>query len=234
MATTASRFPDPETADRHGLVAVTHEITAELLLDAYAHGIFPWSEDPVGWFSPDPRAIFERSRICIPRRLGKTIRHHAFRVTLDTCFSQVMAACAEAHDGDGTWITSGFLSAYGELHTRGYAHSVEVWQGEALAGGLYGVQLGGLFAGESMFFRVPNASKVAFAHLVAQLDRIGTTLIDAQVPNPFTTQLGATTICRRLYLARLAEALEVRGAFDGELWPAEPPPLPARFLIAGS
>jgi leucyl/phenylalanyl-tRNA---protein transferase len=226
MLTRPSIFPDPESADHHGLVAVSHEITADLLLDAYAHGIFPWSEDPVGWFSPDPRAVFVRDRVKLPKRLGKIMRRSGFSVTFDTAFAEVMRACAESHAAGGTWITSGFFTAYGDLHLSGHAHSVEVWADGALAGGLYGVQLGGLFAGESMFFRVANASKVAFAHLVAQLDSIGTVLIDAQVPNPFTTQLGAVTMRRRRYLELLRSALEVRCRYDGTPWPAAPPAVP--------
>ncbi|MBI5509139.1 MAG: leucyl/phenylalanyl-tRNA--protein transferase [Deltaproteobacteria bacterium] len=218
----ASFFPHPDSADRHGLVAVTHAINADLLEDAYAHGIFPWSEDPVGWFSPDPRAIFVRDQIRMPRKLGKIMRRHRFRVTFDTAFDRVMRACAETHEKDGTWITAGFFAAYGELFERGHAHSVEVWQDEALVGGLYGVQLRGLFAGESMFHRVPNASKVAFGYLVRHLEAVGTLLFDAQVPNDFTLQLGAVLVRRATYLATLKKAMRVTTLYDGGRWPAAP------------
>lgn len=225
-----SRFPPPETADQTGLVAVSDRLDVDLLLDAYAHGIFPWSEDPVCWYSPDPRAIFVRDRIRLPRRLGKIMRRQGFRVTFDRAFEQVMRACATTHRDGGTWITSGFLRAYGELHRLGHAHSVEVWREERLVGGLYGVQLAGLFAGESMFYIVSNASKVAFAYLVQQLDRVGTVLFDAQVLHAFTLQLGAVMVRRHDYLTLLRRALTTKTQFGGQRWPTEPPggglPLP--------
>ena len=220
-------FPDPDGADASGLVAVTDSLDIELLLEAYGHGIFPWSEHPVRWYSPDPRAVFLRSLIRIPRRFGRIMRQGGFRVSFDTAFEQVMQACAETHRADGVWITPGFVRAYGELHELGYAHSVEVWQGDALVGGLYGVQLGGLFAGESMFHRATNASKVAFAHVVAQLDLVGTVLFDCQVINDHTEALGAVCVPRRDYLAALPLALRAPTRFGGVKWPAEPPP-PAR------
>lgn len=218
-----SFFPAPETADHTGLVAVTDRLDVELLLDAYSHGIFPWSEDPVCWYSPDPRAVFLRDRIRIPKRIGKIMRRHDFHVTFDTAFERVMEACSEAHADSGTWITSGFVRAFTDLHKTGHAHSVEVWQKEELVGGVYGVQLAGLYAGESMFFRVPNASKVAFAFLVEQLDRIGTILFDAQVLNAFTLQLGAVMVRRSDYLWLLRHALTVNAPHDGNRWSTEPP-----------
>jgi leucyl/phenylalanyl-tRNA--protein transferase len=225
MIRATSRFPDPESADRHGLVAVSETIDAELLLDAYAHGIFPWSDNPVCWFSPDPRAVFVRERIRLPKKMGKAMRHHGLTVTFDRAFSDVMAACGAVHATKGTWITPSFLGAYGDLHRLGRAHSVEVWQKTTLVGGLYGVQLGGLFAGESMFFRVPNASKVAFCYLVEHLERLGVVLFDAQVINPFTLQLGAVLIRRSQYLQQLRQALVTPTPYDAEPWPADPPPL---------
>lgn len=210
-------------ADPTGLVAVSDRLDVELLLDAYAHGIFPWSENPVCWYSPDPRAIFVRERIRLPRRIGKIMRRRGLRVTFDRAFEQVMEACAAAHNEGGTWITAGFLNAYSELHRLGHAHSVEVWQEERLVGGLYGVQLAGLFAGESMFYTVSNASKVAFVFLVHQLDRVGTVLYDAQVLNAFTLQLGAVMVRRRDYLALLRYALTAETRFGGQRWPSEPP-----------
>lgn len=219
-------FPDARTADSTGLVAVTTKLDGNMVLDAYARGIFPWSEDPVRWYSPDPRAIFVRQLVRLPRRLGRLMRKQRLVVSCDEAFDDVMQGCAAAHRHEGEWITDGFLRAYGELHRRGFAHSVEVWQDGTLVGGLYGVQVGGLFAGESMFHRVPNASKVAFAHLIGQLDRIGTVLIDAQAINDFTAQLGAVCIPRDEYLALLRLAVSLRCEFHGVRWPKEAPPAP--------
>jgi leucyl/phenylalanyl-tRNA--protein transferase len=227
MARRPLHFPDPRRADARGLVAVTERLDVDLLLEAYGRGIFPWSEHPVRWFSPDPRAVFLRDQLILPRKLDKLMRLGDFRVTLDTAFAEVMQACQSEHAHEGVWISGGFLRAYGELHALGFAHSVEVWQGEALVGGLYGIQLGGLFAGESMFHRVDNASKVAFAHLIGQLDVVGTQLIDAQVLNPHTERLGAVEISRDDYLTRLEHVLPLRCRFAGAKWPAEPP-APAR------
>jgi leucyl/phenylalanyl-tRNA--protein transferase len=219
-----SVFPDPRTADATGLVTVTEHLDADLLLEAYSRGIFPWSERPVRWYSPDPRSVFLRGLIRLPRRVGRLMRKQGLRVSFDSTYTEVMRRCAMTHRSDGIWITPGFVRAYGELHERGFAHSVEVWQDADLVGGLYGVQLGGLFAGESMFHLVPNASKVAFAHLVAQLDLVGTVLFDCQVINDHTARLGAVCISRDDYLAALASALRARTRFAGEKWPPEPPP----------
>ncbi|MEK7705001.1 MAG: leucyl/phenylalanyl-tRNA--protein transferase [Myxococcota bacterium] len=224
MTRAHSLFPDPRLADDYGLVAETDAMTPELLVDAYSHGIFPWSDDPVRWFSPDPRAIFLRERVRLPHKLGKIIRRHGFHVTLDQAFTDVVVACAETHRHEGEWISSGFVRAYSELHAHGQAHSVEVWQGDALVGGLYGVQLRGLFAGESMFYRVANASKVAFAALLAQLDAMGTLLMDAQVINEHTASLGAVLVTRDDYLYLLEHAMRADGTHDGKPWSAEPPP----------
>jgi leucyl/phenylalanyl-tRNA--protein transferase len=214
------QFPDPETADSRGLVAVTHALSPELLLAAYSQGIFPWTDNPVGWFSPDPRAIFVRDRIHLPSNLPKLVRRARLRVTYDQAFTAVMEACRGAHADDGEWITDRFVAAYAGLHALGHAHSVEVWQDDALVGGLYGVQVRGLFAGESMFYKVPNASKAAFAALLAQLDAIGTCLMDAQVLNAHTAKLGAVQIRRRDYLKLLGQALATRCLYEGSKWPA--------------
>ncbi len=228
MIRATSHFPDPETADQTGLVAVSEWMNAELLLDAYAHGIFPWSENPVCWYSPDPRAVFVPERIKRPKKMAKAMRRHDLRVTFDRAFEQVMAACAEAHAHAGTWISSAFAQAYVELHRMGQAHSVEVWQEARLVGGLYGVQLGAMFAGESMFHEVTNASKLAFTYLVEQLERMGIHLFDAQVINAFTIQLGAVLVRRSQFLEVLKHAVSARTAFDGRRWPADPPPLTHR------
>lgn len=215
-------FPDPNSADATGLVAVTDEINADMLLEAYGHGIFPWSEDPVRWFCPEPRAILVGPYIRLPKKIGKTMRRHELHVTFDSAFRAVIEACSNAHREEGEWISTGFVRAYSELHERGYAHSVEVWQGSDLVGGLYGVQLGAMFAGESMFYNLPNASKVAFTYLVHHLARIGVVLIDAQVLNQHTTNLGAALVHRRDFLAMLQRAMEIPAHFVGERWPSEP------------
>ena len=218
-----SFFPSPHTADPTGLVATTSSLDTGLLLDAYAHGIFPWSDDPVHWYSPDPRAIFLRDRIHLPRRLGKIMRHNRFRTTFDRAFDDVIRGCARAHQADGVWISSRFVQAYGELYRLGHAHSVEVWQDEVLVGGLYGVQLGGLFAGESMFHTVSNASKVAFAALVHCLDDVGILLLDAQVLNPHTQRLGAVLVHREDYLLLLEHAVRKPCPYQGQCWPHDLP-----------
>ena len=217
-----SIFPPPATADEHGLVAVTANLTAPMLLDAYAHGIFPWSENPVCWFSPAPRAVFLREHIRLPRKIPKMMRKGNFRVSYDTAFRRVIEGCADSHRHQGEWISAGFIDTYTELHEHGYAHSVEVWQEERLVGGLYGVQLHGLFAGESMFFTVSNASKVAFTALVAQLDFAGIMLLDAQVINDHTANLGAVQVHRSDYLAMLHYALNLRVRFHAQKWPTPP------------
>lgn len=213
------RFPAPHRADAQGLVAVTPDVSWQMLLAAYTQGIFPWADNPVRWYSPDPRAVFERHGIVLPSNLGKLARRAQLRCTYDTHFEAVIRGCAEAHRADGVWITPRFVRAYVELHARGFAHSVEVWQNETLVGGLYGVQIGQAFAGESMFHTVSNASKLAFAALIAQLDVQGVTLIDAQVLNAHTERLGAREIARATYLARLARAVGQAAQGSGELWP---------------
>lgn len=225
-----SIFPPASTADEHGLVAITPLLNAEMLLDAYRHGIFPWSEDPVCWFSPDPRAVFLRESLKIPSNIGKIVRRQGFRVTLDQAFETVIRECADAHRHEGEWITPGFISSYTKLHRMGFAHSVEVWQGETLVGGLYGIQIRGLFAGESMFHHVSNASKVAFATLVYWLDEIGNMLLDAQVLNPHTERLGAVTVARAEYLAMLRYSQKVRVRFGGEKWSTPPDDQLTRLL----
>lgn len=192
------------------------------LLEAYGRGIFPWSGDPVRWYSPDPRAIFWNVRL--PRKLGKMMRRGRFEVTFDADFAAVIRGCRAAHAGEGEWITERFVQAYTALHERGHAHSVEVWQDGALVGGLYGVQLRGLFAGESMFHRVSDASKVAFAHLIWHLRVIGTRLLDCQMLTELTWRLGAVLVRRRDYLMLLDDALKVATRYDGERWPRDGAP----------
>ena len=197
-----------------GLVALGGRLDVETLLSAYRAGIFPWSSDPVlTWWSPDPRAIFDLETWRPHRTVGRTARRNGWRFTVDADFQGVMRACAEeASDRPSTWITDDFVRAYGQLHRRGQAHSVEVWEGDALVGGLYGVALGGLFGGESMFHRRTDASKAAVGHLIERLRGCGFTLLDAQVPTPHLERIGAIAIPRADYLARLKRALAAAAA----------------------
>ena len=200
-------FPDPRDADEQGLVAVGGDLSPERLLAAYRAGIFPWYDDasPILWWSPDPRAIFEMDGLHVPRRLARTVRAGRFGVSFDAAFAAVMAGCADRDEG--TWITAEMRAAYEELHRLGHAHSVEVWRGEELGGGVYGVTVGGLFAGESMFSRERDGSKVALVHLVEHLRARGFTLFDIQFVTDHTASLGAVEVPRAVYLARLREAV---------------------------
>jgi leucyl/phenylalanyl-tRNA--protein transferase len=201
-----------EFADEHGLVAVGGDLRPQTLLRAYRSGIFPWFNDgdPILWWSPEPRAIFEFDHFYISARLARTIRSGKFRLTINRAFSEVMRGCA---DRERTWVTPDMIAAYEKLHKLGYAHSIEVWHGEMLAGGVYGVALGGFFAGESMFHRVRDASKVALAYLIEYLRIRGFVLFDTQVITEHTASLGALEIPRAEYLGRLHKALEVSVTF---------------------
>jgi len=201
-------FPDPARADAEGLVAVGGDLSVPWLLQAYRSGLFPWTVDPVTWWSPDPRGIFELDGFHVSRSLARVLRRGEFRITRDCAFRAVMEGCAASAPGRrSTWITSEFIKAYTEMHRKGHAHSLECWQGEKLAGGIYGVAIGGFFAGESMFYRASNASKVALYHLVEHLRDHGFELFDIQMLTPITEQLGGVKIRRRLYLTRLAKAV---------------------------
>ena len=203
-----SAFPDPNRAARDGLVAYGDELTPTLLIDAYSHGIFPWFDDdaePVLWWSPDPRAVMAPADLHVSKSLAKRIRSGGFRVTADAAFSDVARACAEPRrDSPGTWITRRMQAAYGQLHALGLAHSVETWCGDDLVGGLYGVSLGRMFFGESMFSRVSDASKVAFAHLARQLESWDFSLIDCQLPTAHLASLGAREVPRQHFLELVA------------------------------
>jgi len=206
-------FPDPQRAPRRGpyagLVAVGGDLSVPRLLLAYRSGIFPWTDDPLTWWSPDPRAIFELDRFHIPRSLARTLRSGRFHTTVNRAFRAVIEGCAAPAPGRAeTWISPAFIEAYTALHAAGHAHSVECWQGELLAGGIYGVAVGGLFAGESMFHRVSDASKAALVALVARLRERGFVLFDIQMLTPVTRQLGAVEISRAEYLRRLAAAVQ--------------------------
>ena len=206
-------FPDPSTADDEGLVAFGGDLSVGRLLLAYRSGIFPWTVEPITWWSPDPRALIEFDQFHAPRSLLKLIRHEAFEVTRDQAFREVMLGCATAPGRGSTWISQAFIDAYLRLHQHGHAHSVECWQASQLAGGIYGVAIGGLFAGESMFHRVSNASKAALCHLVQHLRDRGFALFDIQMLTPVTRQLGATAIPREVYLERLSQATQHYCAF---------------------
>ncbi len=170
---------------------------------------------PLTWWSPDPRAILEPESLHVPRSLAKVIRKQPFRITLNQAFRAVMEGCAEPAAGRrDTWITPEFIEAYTRLHRGGYAHSLECWQADRLAGGIYGVAIGAFFAGESMFHRVSDASKVALYHLVQHLKKSGFELFDIQMLTPITSRLGGTEIPRREYLRRLASAVQKPARFN--------------------
>jgi leucyl/phenylalanyl-tRNA--protein transferase len=215
LAMPFTRFLDPEFADANGLVGIGGDLRPRRLLDAYGRGIFPFFDEdsPILWWSPDPRAIIEMDGFHVSRRLARTIRTGRFEVTIDRDFDSVIRGCARAGT-EGVWITADMIAAYGELHRLGHAHSVEAWSDGQLAGGVYGVAIGGLFAGESMFTRVTDASKVALARLMEHLQTQGYVLFDVQFLNPHTASLGAVEISRREYLARLRAALRRPSTFE--------------------
>jgi leucyl/phenylalanyl-tRNA---protein transferase len=202
--TPRSRFPDARSAPPDAPLARGGDLEPETLLDAYAHGIFPW---PVAgellWWSPDPRAVIPLDGLHVSRTLGRTLRSGRFTATADRACPEVIAACAH-RPGEGTWITPAMQAAYGRLHELGHVHSVEVWEpGGRLVGGVYGVAVGAAFSGESMFHRVSDASKVALVALVERLRARGFALFDAQLPTPHLTRLGARSVPRADFLAAL-------------------------------
>lgn len=211
-------FPDPRRARRggefDGLVAVGGDLSVDRLLLAYRRGLFPWSVHPVTWWSPDPRAIIELDSVHLPRSLRALLRKTPWTVTRDRAFRSVIQACAAPGPGRRqTWIAPEFIAAYTRLHKQGHAHSVECWDGTRLVGGIYGVAIGGLFAGESMFHRASNAGKVALCRLIEHLGARGYALFDVQMITPATAQLGAVCIPRTEYLTRLAAAVQLACTF---------------------
>lgn len=195
----------------NGLLAAGGDLSADRLVAAYRHGCFPWFSEgqPILWWSPDPRTVLLPGELHVSRSLEKTIRQQRFRVTFDKDFAAVIKACAAPRAyADGTWITDTMQTAYNELHRRGLAHSVEVWDGEQLVGGLYGLAMGQLFFGESMFSRADNASKVGFVTLVRQLEHWGFVLIDCQMPTEHLHSLGARAISRLEFADYLAQHLD--------------------------
>lgn len=205
-------FPPPCLATPEGLLAAGGDLSPERLLLAYRMGIFPWyaEDEPILWWSPDPRLVIYPQEFHLSRSLQKVIRRGDFTVTTDRAFEEVIRACAGVRTagGEGTWIVPDMIDAYCGLHRRGLAHSVEAWQGQRLAGGLYGVSLGSAFFGESMFTRVKNASKVALATLAAWLQANGFDLIDCQVTTGHLQRLGAREIPREHYLQELSRCLQ--------------------------
>jgi leucyl/phenylalanyl-tRNA--protein transferase len=217
-------FPPVEAATPEGLLAVGGDLSPERLLAAYRRGIFPWYNpgQPILWWSPDPRAVLYPEQLKVSRSLRKTLRRGHFRVRFDTRFREVMLACAaprRQYPGGGTWITDEMVEAYCRLHELGVAHSVEISHDERLVGGLYGVALGGVFFGESMFARTTDASKVALVALARQLQAWGFALIDCQLPSAHLASLGAEEIPRAQFLAELERALQHPG--QPGRWPVE-------------
>jgi len=226
-------FPPPELAE-DGLLAVGGDLSPDRLLLAYAMGIFPWYDEgqPILWHSPDPRLVLAAGELHVPRSLERTLRRGTFRITFDVAFGRVVDACAAAKrpGQNGTWITGEMRRAYKRLHRLGYAHSAEAWLGNRLAGGLYGVSLGGAFFGESMFAGAPDASKAAFVALVRRLEGWGIALIDCQVATEHLERFGARAWPRERFLAALGNALEVptrRGSWCPEAVPDARESLPA-------
>ncbi|MBX9963077.1 MAG: leucyl/phenylalanyl-tRNA--protein transferase [Burkholderiales bacterium] len=192
----------------NGLLAAGADLGVERLLDAYRRGIFPWygEGEPILWWSPDPRMVLVPAELKISRSLAKTLRNKAYEVRFDTAFRRVMQACAEPRDGQaGTWITAEMIEAYCRLHDAGWAHSVETWIDGELAGGLYGVAIGRMFYGESMFTRVRDASKIALVHLVQLLERMQFQLIDCQMATAHLASLGAREMPRAGFSRQVAE-----------------------------
>ena len=220
-------FPpvDEALAEPDGLLAAGADLSIPRLIDAYAHGIFPWfnAGDPILWWSPDPRTVLAPRDFHISHSLRKRLRQPDIKVTADTIFARVLRECAAPREGEpGTWLIASMQTAYLTLHRLGLAHSIEVWSDDVLAGGLYGVSLGRIFFGESMFSRQRDGSKIALAYLTAQLDRWGFPLIDCQLATDHLRSLGARSIPREEFvrevdrLVRL-ESTPVRWQFDADL-----------------
>ncbi len=208
--TDALAFPPPHLAEE-GLLAVGGDLSVQRLVLAYSMGIFPWysGDEPILWWSPDPRMMLFPSEFHLSRSLARVLKRGHFRITFDTAFERVVVACAQAPrpGQDGTWITSEMAAAYLRLHEAGFAHSIECWEGEELAGGLYGISLGAAFFGESMFSHQANASKVALAALVERALRNRWQFIDCQVPTDHLRRMGAREVARADFLADLKKAL---------------------------
>lgn len=217
-------FPDPAgaSADPNGLLAIGGDLTPRRLLAAYRQGIFPWYEpgQPILWWSPDPRAILLPDELHISRSLRRSLRRSEYQTSVDTAFPAVISACASLRQTAGTWITAEMAAAYRRLHELGYAHSVETWRGTELVGGLYGIALGRVFFGESMFSTASDASKVALVKLVSVLVARSFELVDCQVANPHLASLGSRLMQRPEFLARIRLLTDTRN--DTSDWRAAP------------
>jgi leucyl/phenylalanyl-tRNA--protein transferase len=201
----------------NGLLAVGGALTSDWLTHAYRHGVFPWysAEQPILWWAPDPRAVLMPAEFRISRSLARSIRNRGYETRIDTAFGEVVEACAgPRRGGAGTWITDEMRDAYVELNLRGLAHSIEAWHGDRLVGGLYGVAIGRVFFGESMFTRERDASKVALARLAQECLRLDVALIDCQLPSPHLSSLGSRNFTRSEFEAQLAELV----AAEPRLW----------------
>ena len=201
-------FPDAHLAEGDGPAAVGADFSPSTIIEAYRAGYFPWPHDAEEylWFSPDPRAVLPVGGLHVSGRLARTIRQRRFRLTFDTAFGHVLAACADRVEG--SWITPAYTDGYVALHRLGWAHSIEVWQDDLLAGGLYGIRTGNMFGAESMFHRVSDASKVAMVALMQWVEREGITLVDVQVTTPHTARMGAVEVPRDEYLLLLRNAIQ--------------------------
>ncbi len=200
-------LPDPQDADEDGVVGIGADLSPSTLVDAYRRGIFPWPHPglPTPWFSPDPRGVIPLGRLHVSRSLVRTFRRCGWETTVDSAFTDVVAACGADRGEEGTWITSELARAYARLHELGWAHSLEVWDGDELVGGVYGVQVGAVFTGESMFHRRTDASKVALVDLVTRFVAAGGRLIDVQLTTDHLRRLGAVDVPRSEFLDELAE-----------------------------
>ncbi|MDY0190102.1 MAG: leucyl/phenylalanyl-tRNA--protein transferase [Desulfuromonas sp.] len=201
-------FPAPMLADDNGLLAVGGDLSPQRLLLAYSCGIFPWNhpDDPLLWWSPDPRCVLRPAEVHISRSMAKAIRQHQFSITFDSAFSECIKQCAHSNQRlEQTWLSPAIMAAYCRLHKLGYAHSVECWQDGELVGGLYGLALGRCFCGESMFHTQRNASKMAFIALAQHLNKLDYRLIDCQLPTEHLHSLGAYDICRNQFLLQLQQ-----------------------------
>ena len=217
-------FPSVDGAmtDPNGLLCAGTDLTPDHILAAYRRGIFPWFSpgQPVLWWSPDPRMVLFPGEIRISRSLARVLRKGRFRVSVDRCFATVIGACASTprKNQAGTWITDAIRAGYGGLHQRGFAHSVETWEGDALVGGLYGVAIGKVFFGESMFAHATDASKVALVHLVRHLESHGFELIDCQMRTDHLSSLGAREIPRTTFCAEVARLTDNAAATPDAAW----------------
>lgn len=211
-------FPPVNVAGEHGLLAVGGDLSSARLLTAYEHGAFPWfmEEDPILWWAPPERAVLPVLEFKVSKSMRNELNRKRYRITLDRAFEEVVRGCQHApRDGEGTWITDNIVQAYVNLHDLGLAHSVEAWDGDNLVGGLYGVSLGRMFFGESMFSTATNASKVAFVHLVRWLALKGFGPVDCQIMNPHLASLGATLWTREDFQTQLTHFLHAGPTLKG-------------------